>query len=190
MTLDPPPALGSRTGVDVIVGTGSESTGKTTLAAGLARHYGTTWVPEFARTYVDEKRAATGHPLDARDVEPIARGHIARADEAVARARDLIVLDTDLVSTLVYSRHYYGTYPEWIEQAARARLGDLYLLCDIDAPWVADPARDRPHVREHVHGLFVATLDALDARYITLSGSWETRLATAIAAIDALRLSP
>lgn len=185
MTRKAPGGIGARPRVDAIVATGSESTGKTTLAADLARHYGTTWIPESARAYLDEK-TATGRPLGAGDVEPIARGHIARVDEGVARTRDLIVLDTDLVSTVVYSRHYYGSCPVWIEQAARERLGDLYLLCDIDAPWVADPARDLPHLRQHMHGLFVATLDALGARYITLRGSWEARLATAIAAIDAL----
>jgi NadR type nicotinamide-nucleotide adenylyltransferase len=172
--------------VAVVVVTGSESTGKTKLAADLARHYATTWVPEFARAYLDERLATTGHPLDASDVEAIARGHIVSADAAMADARELVVLDTDLVSTVVYSRHYYGDCPAWIEQAARDRLADLYLLCDIDAPWVADPARDRPYQREHLHGLFVAALDALGARTVTLRGSWADRYATAIAAIDAL----
>lgn len=172
--------------VGIIVVTGSESTGKTTLAADLACHYGTTWVPEFARAYLGEKMATTGQPLDAGDVEPIARGHIASADTAIARARRLVVLDTDLVSTMVYSRHYYGTCPAWIERATRDRLGDLYLLCDIDVPWLPDPARDRPHHREEMHRLFVGGLDALGARYVTLRGSWDDRRATAISAIDAL----
>jgi len=173
-----------RRGAHVIVVTGSESTGKTTLAGDLARHYATTWVPEFARAYLDETMATTGQPLDASDVEPIARGHIVSADAGIARARRLVVLDTDLVSTVVYSQHYYGDCPAWIERAARERLGDLYLLCAIDAPWVADSARDRPHEREHMHGLFVAALDTLGARYVTLRGSWAERRAAAIAAVD------
>ena len=176
-----------RRGVAVVVVTGSESTGKTTLAADVARHYDTAWVPEYARTYVEEKIATTGAALDAADVDPIARGHIAAADAGIVRARGLVVLDTDLVSTLVYSRHYYGGCPAWIERAARDRLADLYLLCDIDAPWIADPARDRPYQREHIHGLFVAALDALGAHTVPVRGSWADRRATAIAAIEALR---
>jgi NadR type nicotinamide-nucleotide adenylyltransferase len=36
-----------------IVVTGPESTGKTTLAQGLAERLATTWVPEYARAYLD-----------------------------------------------------------------------------------------------------------------------------------------
>ena len=171
-------------GVVVITVTGSECTGKTTLARDLARHFGTAWVPEFARDYLVEKTATTGIPLDATDVEPIARGQIAAEDGGIAAANELVVLDTDLVSTTVYARHYYGACPAWIEQAARDRRADLYLLCDIDVPWVADPARDRPHMREHMHALFVQALDALGARYVTIRGGWDERLATAVEAVS------
>jgi len=180
---------GSHTGhraVPVVVVTGSESTGKTTLAGDLARRFGTVWVPEYSRTYLDEKTAATGMPLDANDVEPIARGQIAAEDRGITQADGLLVLDTDLVSTTVYARHYYGSCPAWIDQAARERRGDLYLLCDIDVPWVPDEARDRPHERAHMHGLFVNALKTLGARYITVRGSWAERRAAAIAATTAL----
>jgi len=166
-----------------VVVTGSECTGKTTLAGDLARHFGTVWVAEYARDYLDDKVATTGLPLDASDVEPIARGQIAVEDRGAAMAKDLLVLDTDLVSTTVYARHYYGACPAWIEQAARDRRGDLYLLCDIDVPWVADPARDRPYQREHMHALFVEALDALGAPYVTIRGSWPARRAGAISAV-------
>ncbi len=167
-----------------VVVTGSESTGKTTLAADLARHFGTVWVSEYAREYLDEKVATTGLPLDEGDVEPIARGQIAAEDRGAALAEGLLVLDTDLVSTTVYARHYYGACPAWIEQAARDRRADLYLLCDIDVSWVADPQRDRPHMREHMHALFVGALEALGAPYVTIRGSWDDRRAAAIAAVS------
>jgi NadR type nicotinamide-nucleotide adenylyltransferase len=169
-----------------VVVTGSESTGKTTLARDLAVHFDTVWAPESARTYLDEKIATSGLPLDEHDVEPIARGQIDVEDRAIAQARGLAVLDTDLVSTGIYARHYYGHCPSWIEQAARERRGDLYLLCDIDVPWVADPQRDRPHLRAHMHRLFVNALEALGARYVTVRGSWAERQATAIAAVNDL----
>ena len=170
----------------VVTVTGSESTGKTTLAADLARHFRTVWVPEYARVYFDEKSAATGRPLDANDVEPIARGQIAAEERGAARAKDLLVLDTDLVSTTVYARHYYGSCPPWIEQAARERPADLYLLCDIDVPWVADPVRDVPHQREHMHALFRSALESLGARWVTIQGSWDARRAAAIEAVRAV----
>jgi NadR type nicotinamide-nucleotide adenylyltransferase len=169
-----------------VVVTGSECTGKTTLAGDLARQFGTVWVAEYAREYLDRRVATTGLPLDANDVEPIARGQIAAEDRGAALAKDLLVLDTDLVSTTVYARHYYGACPAWIEQAARTRRADLYLLCDIDVPWVADSARDRPLQREHMHALFVEALDALGAPYVTIRGPWPARLTTAVVAVGAL----
>jgi HTH-type transcriptional regulator, transcriptional repressor of NAD biosynthesis genes len=170
----------------VVVVTGSESTGKTTLARDLAAHFGTVWVPEFVRQYLDEKLAVSGQGLDESDVEPIAHGQMAAVDRAMPNARDLIVLDTDLVSTMVYARHYYGSCPAWIEQLARDRRGDLYLLCDIDVPWVADPQRDRPRDREHMHSLFVDALATLGAHTVTIRGSWAKRWALAVAAVAAV----
>jgi NadR type nicotinamide-nucleotide adenylyltransferase len=167
--------------IPVVAVTGSESTGKTTLARELAEHFGTVWIPEYAREYAAAQRAL-GRTLDASDVEPIARGQLEAEDRGLANAAGLLVLDTDLVSTMVYARHYYGACPAWIEQAARERLADLYLLSDIDVPWVADPARDRPHLRGEMHALFAATLDALGARCVTIRGSWRERLTSAVAA--------
>jgi NadR type nicotinamide-nucleotide adenylyltransferase len=169
-----------------VVVTGSECTGKTTLAGDLARQFGTVCVAEYAREYLDRKVATTGLPLDERDVEPIARGQIAAEDRGAATAKGLLVLDTDLVSTTVYARHYYGACPTWIDQAARDRRGDLYLLCDIDVPWVADSVRDRPHHREHIHALFVEALNTLGAPYVLIRGSWAARLTTAVAAVSEL----
>ena len=108
-----------------VVLTGSESTGKTTLAADLARHYHVLWVPEYVRSYAAWKRA----PLDAGDVTPIALGQIAVQDAALLRARGLLLLDTDLLSTAVYAEHYYGHCPAWVTQSVLARPADLYLLC-------------------------------------------------------------
>ena len=176
----------SRRDVAVVVVTGSESTGKTTLAGDLAQHFGTTWVPEFARAYGDEQ-AARGHALDRGDVEPIARGHVEWANAGVAEARGLLVLDTDLVSTVVYARHYYSECPAWIERAALERRGDLYLLCDIDVPWLPDARRDRPHLREHLHGEFVEMVEALGAPYVTVRGSWDARFALSVAAVHEVR---
>jgi HTH-type transcriptional repressor of NAD biosynthesis genes len=166
-----------------VVLTGSESTGKTALAADLAAHYGTVWSPEFARAYVDRHP----RPLDPSDVEPIARGQIGVEDEAARRASRLLILDTDLLSTVVYSRHYYGRCPEWIEKAARRRRGDLYLLHHPDVPWVADGAqRDQPGAREQVHASFLEILEAAGARFVDVRGPWPERWAAAVAAVDTL----
>jgi NadR type nicotinamide-nucleotide adenylyltransferase len=162
-----------------VVVTGPESTGKTTLVASLAKAYDTACSPEFARRYADT------HPsLGADDVEPIARGEIAAEDraqaEAAARGSPIVIHDVDLVSTVVYARHYYGACPEWIERAARERRADLYLLLDTDVAWDADPARDAGgDAREDLFDAFRAALDEFETKWEIVSGVGEARFRAA-----------
>ncbi|MEE8523715.1 MAG: ATP-binding protein [Thermoanaerobaculia bacterium] len=164
-----------------IVVTGSECTGKTTLARALAAHYGTVWVPEYARDFVVRKGASP----ETGDVDAIARGQIAREDELEAEAAGLLILDTDLLSTLVYSRHYYGARPSWIGETLDRRAGDLYLLVGIDVPWVADgDQRDRGDRREEMQELFRRGLTDRKLRFTEIHGEHEARVSQAVAAID------
>ena len=93
---------------------GPECTGKTTIAARLAERYAAPWVPEYAREYAQR----VARPLTADDADPIARGQLALEDrsteEACRTGARLLILDTDLVSTYVYARHYYSAAPPWL----------------------------------------------------------------------------
>jgi NadR type nicotinamide-nucleotide adenylyltransferase len=165
-----------------VVLTGSESTGKTTIATEVARHYNVEVVPEFVRTFAEQK----GAPIDFSDHGLIARGQMALEDEYLARSGRLLVQDTDLLSTVVYCRHYFGRCPEWIEEAARTRRPDLYLLCGTDIPWIADGIRDRGHMRETMQTLFEEAVAASGARSVDLRGDHPTRLRQAVTIIDSL----
>jgi len=167
----------------IVVITGSECTGKTTLANELAAHFSAPCSSEHVRDYLDRK----GMPLDASDVEAIARGQVDVEDAAIAASAGLVVRDTDLVSTVVYANHYYGACPAWVERAARERLGDLYLLLSPDVPWIADGLqRDRPSGRAQLHDLFRHRLESLGARFVEISGDWDARRTRALAAITPL----
>ena len=166
-----------------VVVTGSECTGKTTLAKALAEHYGAPWVPEYARHIVLEKGAAPVY----RDVAAIARGQIALEDSLAAGASNLLIQDTDLLSTVVYSRHYYGGCPGWLEDGLRDRAADLYLLADIDVSWVADgEQRDRGDRREEMQALFRRALIERGLRFVEIRGSCDNRSRIAVEAIDKL----
>jgi NadR type nicotinamide-nucleotide adenylyltransferase len=163
--------------------TGPESTGKTTLARRLAESLGTEWVPEASRRYAER----AGRPLITADVTPIGREHVALAEEGAARARGRgatsLILDTDLVSTAVYARHYYGSVPRWVERQERTRRADLYLLCDVDVPWIPDHVRDRPVGREAMFDRFHQALTRRSARFVVVRGSWDERWAIAESAV-------
>ena len=96
------------------------------------------------------------------------------------------MLDTDLISTVVHARHYYGAVPAWIVRAQRERRADLYLLCDVDVPWVPDGARDRPEYRAAMFDLFRRALAARDARTVIVRGDWATRWERARDAVASL----
>ncbi len=178
--LTPPRAASFR-----IVVTGSESTGKSTLAEQLARQYRAELVPEFVREYAEARHGV----VEFADHGPIARGQMALEDAAVARGKPLVVQDTDLLSTVVYCEHYFGKCPAWIAEAARERAPDLYLLCEIDVPWVADGVRDRGHMREEMQQLFRAAVNQSGAPVAVIMGDRHERFARANEAIDALLLA-
>ena len=156
--------------------TGAECTGKSRLAEELARHFGTVWVPEFAREYAER----VARPLTYLDVAAIAEGQMRLEVGLVA---GLAILDTDLISTVVYSRHHYGACPEWIVAEARKRRADLYLLLDIDVLWIADGARDSGARRGELHEEFRRALQEFGAKFVLISGTWEERRQRAIDAV-------
>ena len=155
---------------------GPECTGKTTFAIRAARELGAICVPEFAREYAEQHGCLT-----ADDVEPIARGEIASLDAARGA---VVVLDTDLISTVVYARHYYGSCPAWIEAEARKRRADRYLLLDTDVVWTPDAARDSGgDAREDLFDAFRAALDEFETEWEIVSGDWAERWERVRAAI-------
>lgn len=168
--------------VSRIVLTGPECSGKTTLAAALADRFGAPWVPEAARRYAE----SSSGPLSAATVEPIARLSMELQDAALRAAPPLLFLDTDLVSTVVYARHYYGACPAWIEAEARARRADLYLLGAPDLPWTPDGIRDRPMMREELFAAFAAALQEIGARVEVLRGEGSARTVRAVGAVETL----
>jgi len=164
---------------------GPECTGKTWLARELAEHYQVPWSPEFARAFVEEHP----RPVTYEDVEAIGLGQLEGERRAVAAARRarsrLVIHDTDLVSTMVYSRHYYGDCPAWIVQRAMERRAGLYLLHEIDVPWSPDGyQRAEPERREALRDRFHATLLYLGVPVAMIAGAWSERRRRAVAAID------
>jgi len=155
--------------------TGGECTGKTTLAAHLAARFAVPWLPEASRLRAEEVARGEGRELAAGDVEPIARLHCAAEDVAAASGPRALLLDADLLSTVVYARHYYGSCPAWIEAEARRRLADLYLLHAPDVPWIADGVRNRPSERAEIHRSFADLLRSWRAPTVEVSGDWSAR---------------
>ena len=167
---------------------GPESTGKTTLAQQLATYYGTSWVPEYMREYLQKKWNDLQQTCEPHDLMPIAKGQILLENEAAAQANDLLFCDTNLLELVVYSRAYYEETvdPALLKHALKAQY-DLYFLTYIDVPWVQDDLRDRPKDREEMFGRFKRALEENNLPYHTLQGDLQERFETAKKIIDQLK---
>ena len=166
---------------------GPESTGKTTLSQQLARYYNTVWAPEYAREYLQKKWNNERKTCEADDLLPIAIGQMKLENKLVQKADRVLICDTDLLETKVYSEEYYGGFVDPVlDKAAKNNTYDLYLLTFIDTPWEEDDLRDRPGLRREMFDAFENALKKHNRPYILLEGNKETRLKNAINAIDIL----
>jgi len=166
-----------------IVVSGSECTGKTTLVRALAAAFGIPFSTEGAREYVNN----LGRTVQFSDVEPIAHRQIAIEDALLTGNSQMIIFDTDLFSTLIYSRLYFGRSPRWIESLCLKRRADLYLLCGIDLPWAEDNfqrGRSTPAERQHAHSVFARELHESGCTVAPVYGLDDSRLRRATSIIE------
>lgn len=161
--------------------TGPEASGKSTLAAQLAAHYGTRFVPEYARQYLTDD----GPAYTLADIEQIARGQLLAEDQLAAQARELLFCDTDLLVIKIWAENAFGSCPAWVlAELDRPRYA-LTLLLAPDLPWQPDPLREHPDPaqRWHFHALYYAELQAREWPFAEISGPPAQRLAQAHAAV-------
>ena len=180
---------------------GAESTGKTTLCSDLAAHFASPWVPEYMRTYLQEKWNAEQQTCSWEDLLPIAQGQIAlenqlaletiqgpqarlskpttlttqAVDQNIEQQRYLFC-DTSLFELMIYANWYYGDCPKALSQAALAHHYDLILLTEVDIPWVADDLRDSPYDRQAITTRFENELIYYNKDFRRIGGDRQQRV--------------
>ena len=166
---------------------GPESTGKTTLSIQLAKYYNSVWVPEYAREYLQNKWNNERKTCEPKDLIPIAYGQMRLENELAKQTDSVLICDTDLLETKVYSESYYsGVCDPILDKYAQENNYDLYFLTYIDVPWEKDDLRDKPNEREYMFKAFENALITHKRPYIVLKGAHEERLKIAIKHIDNL----
>ena len=169
---------------------GPECTGKTTLAAGLAAHFGEPWSSEYVRQFWDERHGI----ITAADLDAVARGQIAAEEAAAARARRVVFCDTELLTCTLWDDLLFpGACPPWVRAEAdrRAQGFALYLLCVTDVPFAPDPQRCFPDEagRAMCMRRWRETLEQRGLPMVEIGGAWAERSAQAIRAVGTI-LSP
>ena len=163
---------------------GPESTGKSWLAPRLAAHFGTVFVPEYGRTFCEEH----GTDLSMADLVTIATTHDAMTQAALREVNGILILDTDPLMTAVWADMLFGTRDPWFN--AWQGTADLYLLLDIDLPWIDDGTRffGTPELRQRFFDWSRAELERRGVPWVLVGGQGEARFANALAAIAAAGL--
>ena len=181
--------------VKKIVIIGPESTGKSTLCKNLAAHYKTAWVKEYAREYL----LNNGTAYSFENLLTIAKGQIdneefgiknlvAQSSSPLTTHNSPLIIDTDMYVLKVWCEFVFGQCHHWILNRIVERPYDLYLLCNIDLPWVKDELREYPDLttREKLYHHYKDILVNQHIPWVDISGNYEERLQKAILAIDKL----
>jgi len=166
---------------------GAESTGTTTLSRDLAKHYRTTWVPEYGRMYSEGKVYGDENALwRSEEFMKIARAQATLEDALAESSNGLLICDTDPFATSIWHERYMGSQSPEVEKFADRRHYDLYILTGDEIPFVQDGLRDGEDIRHDMHTRFEEKLKATGRNYIVVRGSREERLTDAIKAIDGI----
>ncbi|MDI3397364.1 AAA family ATPase [Pseudomonas sp. V88_4] len=166
----------------VIVLTGPESTGKSWLAAGIQQQFGGLRVDEYVRWFMEQ------NPRDTclADIPEIARGQLQWEDAARAQQPRLLILDTHLLSNILWSQTLFDDCPPWLESELLARHYDLHLLLSPEQiEWTDDGQRCQPDLDERL-AFYHATRTWLQKHHRPLQiiqGNWAERQQQAFKAV-------
>lgn len=164
-----------------IIITGPEASGKSTLAKALADYFNTSFVPEFARSFLP----TLDRPYEEKDLLTIAKGQYALEKKHAQKAPSLLICDTSLLVMKVWSDYRFGKTHSWILDRLQENAQALYLLCSPDIPWEPDPLRENPHDRDDLFHIYHRELKALRHPFFIIEGlAHERRLQQAVQAIE------
>jgi HTH-type transcriptional regulator, transcriptional repressor of NAD biosynthesis genes len=144
---------------------GGESSGKTTLAQGLAAALHTVWVPEYGRALWEELRRT----LTVDELVHVGQQQIKDEDQLALQARDWLICDTTPLTTLQYCLHDHGDAPKALRAMAQRRY-DLVVLCDADFDFVQDGCRRDDAFRAEQQAWTVAQLTQLGQPFLRAGG--------------------
>jgi len=159
---------------------GPESVGKTVISEKLAKHYNTQWVPEYGREYTNNFK------LTLDGICKIASTQIENENELLTKANKVLICDTEVITTKIWSLIYFKTVPKMVEELVKTMDYDLYLLMDIDVPWINDGTRIAGKIRNWHFETIKSELTRLGKEYAIINGDYDKRLLSSTEKIDSL----
>lgn len=169
----------------IVVLTGPESAGKSTLGKALASRFAAPLVSEYVREFIEQNQRDTCYA----DITTIAEQQLQRELTARAQQPPLLLLDTHLLSNKLWSETLFARSPAWIETALKAQYYDLIGLLSPDGmPWQADGQRCQPELaeRQQFHQQLADWLQIHQQPVLHLAGTWQERYQQLESAIEQL----
>ncbi len=168
-----------------IVAIGPESTGKSTLCEQLAKHFNTMWCPEYAREYLKQN----GVKYNYADLLKIAQGQLIIEDyctEKIKAESSHLFIDTNMYVMKIWYEYVFRKCEYVVLNEISKRKYDLYLLCNIDLPWIEDEMREYPDEKPRIelYNIYKDLLINQTTPWIEISGNYEERLQKAISEVE------
>ena len=168
----------------VIVITGAESTGKSTLTEQLAHYFKVPCIPELARNYIEN----LGRKYNYSDVEKIAISQVEQFGNYRDSNHPYIFLDTWLIVTKIWFEVVFKKEPAWLTDEIQNTSIDLFLVCNIDLPWIPDPVRENGgKMREILHLRYLEAISKFNFNYKIISGKDQNRFKQALLCLSELQ---
>ncbi|MFZ4783925.1 MAG: AAA family ATPase [Flavobacteriales bacterium] len=154
----------------LIIITGPESSGKTTLAEKLHQaNDHSVLVPEYARIWLEEY-----HPdgnYSKHDVRQMFDGQVILWKASLETGAQCVIWDTDPLVYKIWLKEMYNEVwsevEEWLDFVKKA----MYILCKPDLPWEYDPLRSNPHDRDRLFELYKIELEKKNIPFIIHSNA-------------------
>jgi HTH-type transcriptional regulator, transcriptional repressor of NAD biosynthesis genes len=150
---------------------GAESSGKTTLAAALADHFKTTWVPEYGRELWEQQSGL----LSEADLTKIGHEQIRREEAALRCANQYLFCDTSPLTTAGYGNWMFGRVSAELALLA-TRPYHAVVLCRPDFPFVQDGTRREEAFRTQQHAWYQQQIANSMAPALEAAGSVPQRI--------------
>ena len=100
-----------------------------------------------------------------------------------------MIADTETIVCKIWVEYVFKHSNETIDNILKQQNFDLYLLCDIDLPWVYDPLRENPSLeeRKELFDIYKNTLTKMNVPFEIVNGDDEERVNNAINIINKYR---
>lgn len=164
-----------------IVILGTESTGKTTLSENLVKHYNCSVVKEAGRDLI-----ANSNAFEFNDLYLVASEHAKRIDQAVCGESPLIIIDTNIYTTISYAKFIFNRALKVDERIYISNKADLYLYLNNDVEYLQDGTRLSETDRNLLDLSNREILQEHHVEIVEITGDWEQRFEKAIEHINSV----